>query len=438
MILRSTAVATARAPVASTKTGVVMWNDRMYTLIRGTAPLPRLRLDRGDPLPPKAGGEAFEGLLDSENLPPRVKGFVQVFVDGEEFFPFYLNAIRRARTSIDVQTYIFDNDPFGVEVADLLKQKSREIPVRVYFDGLGTALAMAKLPENQPEDFKPPYNMRRYLTKDSNVKVRRTMNPYLVADHTKLHLIDGRTAFLGGMNIGTEYRHEWHDLMVAVEGPVVDELIDLYNYRWNGEDWRRNWGLTGWWGDKKDAKSASTPIPANHLQDLRVLRTDTPAGKRDIMKAALLAIRSASTRIWVQTPYFSSDEIAEELEDASERGVDVRIIIPGENDSDLMTLSNLEALKDLIKSGARVYEYPGMTHLKAMVCDDWAMFGSANKDTLSMRINRELSLATSDPRTVKTLEQRLFLKDFRISKPVTEESLTHWGGPIIDRIGDQL
>lgn len=435
---RSTIGATVRAPVAATRTGLATLYDRLHLLVRGTVPMPKFPSLKDDGLSGRAGGEEFETLLDHEKLPPRTQGAVDFYVDGEAFFPTFLRTISGARRSVDVQSYIFDNDDFAVEVADTLKAKSREVPVRVYFDGLGTMLAIEQPPPSMPSGFKPPKNMYRYLAQDSEIHLRQTANPYFVADHTKLHVVDGQTAFVGGMNIGREYRSHWHDLMARVEGPVVSDLMHLYDRHWHGEQWWWNWGLHLARRERDANPAPNKQVSHSRVHPIRMFVTDAARGKRDVLKAALLAFRCASRRIWIETPYFSSDEVAAELERALARGVDVRVVIPGDNESKFMNAVNIASLKRLIDKGVKVYAYPGMTHLKATICDDWAMFGSANYDTLSLRINRELNLATSDPRTVKALASKVFEKDFRLSKQLTPKHVSGQGNVLTGWIGNQL
>ncbi len=440
-ISRATVGATAMSPVGATRTGAVVMYDRLRTLLFGNEPLAEsvTQVD-GKPLA-KAGGEAFEQLLDRERLPARTSGSVKFMIDGDAFFPVYLRAIQGARSSVDVQTFIFDSDDVAVSVADALKARSQEIPVRVYYDGNGSADAGSKKPKTLPAGFTPPENIQDYLTKESNIKVRRTSNAYMVTDHSKLHIIDGRTVFIGGMNIGREYRHEWHDMMSRVEGPVVQDLQQIYQQGWRGDAWWRGLG---------SGRAAPAPVPdtappqasAQPLAELRILRTHTRGGRREVLKAALMAIRCASTRVWLQTPYYSCDEVTEELKAAVKRGVDVRVIVPADCDYDIMEANNAADLKKLLDIGAKAYLYPGMTHLKATVCDDWAMYGSANYDTLSLRVNVELNLASSDPRIVRTLVTDVFERDFRASKrltPAMADALAKVkGSPVTEVAADQL
>lgn len=440
-ILRSTALATLKAPVTSSKVGGRVFYERAYSGVTGSVPATSMTMDGQKSGLPQPGSEAFETLLDAEGLPPRTSGSVRFFVDGHAFFPSFHRAIHGAKESIDLQAYIFDTDTFAAEVADALKRKSRQIPVRVYFDSLGSLLAARSTPPApSPEPaFKSTKELVSYLKEDSNVQLRTTMNPYLMADHTKLHLIDRTTAFVGGMNVGAEYRYTWHDMMARISGPVVGDLARVYDDHWEGESCQRGWGLGGRpdLSDPPPAAQTAAPVPAGEAP-LRLLLTDTLLSKREVLKAALAAIRCARKRVWIETPYISADQVVTELQNAVKRGVDVRVVIPATPDGKTMEKVNAEEMAKLLQTGARVYQYPGMTHLKATVCDDWMMFGSANYDTLSMRINRELNLATSHPATVRQLVEAVFEPDFRKSSQMTLEMAKAKGGVLSEVLGDQL
>ncbi|RYD21834.1 MAG: phosphatidylserine/phosphatidylglycerophosphate/cardiolipin synthase family protein, partial [Verrucomicrobiaceae bacterium] len=271
----------------------------------------------------------------------------------------------------------------------------------------------------------------RYMQKGSKVSVRRTLNPWLSCDHTKLLVFDGRTAVLGGMNIGREYYSEWHDLMVKVEGPVVETLSREFN---------RAWRKAGPWGDFALFRTPSTwrlPPPGKGIP-LRVLRTDPAEGRHDIFDASVLAIRGARKRVWIENPYFAHDDIAAACEAAARRGVDVRVIIPSRGDSSIMDIGNLSTAYGLINAGAKVFRYPRMTHMKVMICDDWACMGSANLDTLSLRINRELNLSFSQPEAVRKLAQKVFEPDFSKSSRVGLEETRSAAADLAEAIADQL
>ena len=171
---------------------------------------------------------------------------------------------------------------------------------------------------------------------------------------------------------------------------------------------------------------------------LRMLQTDAARGKQQILDASLLAIRAARKRIWIENPYFAHDETAMELVAAARRGVDVRVILPSRGDSTIMDQGNLATARGLIEAGAKIYRYPRMTHMKVMICDGWAQAGSANLDTLSMRINRELNLAYSDPAAVRALEQKVFEADFRASRRLSLGDTASAIAPVAEAVADQL
>jgi cardiolipin synthase len=439
LVLHSTAVATAKAPLTSTWTGAQMLLERSHILLPATLAARALDGKSHGPATPRPGDESFEQYLDRKGLAKRSSGRVKFLVDGPPFFTAFRRAIDEAAEKVDVQFYIFDNDSVAVEVADHLKRKSAEVPVRVIYDPLGSEFASkVKPPVGAASRYKSVKELLADMTSDSRVKARATSDPWFVSDHTKLAVFDDTTAFIGGMNIGAEYRHTWHDMMVRVEGPIVDTLSGIFEDHWREEDWKHQWGLRGLW--RKDAREhpADASAPGPNDVPLRVLLTDSAPARRGVLQATLAAIRCARERVWIETPYISVDDITEELRDAVKRGVDVRIIVPEAADSKVMTKVNASELRDLLKTNAKVYEYPGVTHLKATVCDGWATFGSANYDSLSMRINRELNLATSDPATVQALVGQVFIPDFRVSKRLTYEEAQSRGGILTEVLGDQL
>ncbi len=374
--------------------------------------------------------EHWEAHLDRELHRPASRGEIDFLVDGEAFYTHLKDRMASARDSIDLRTYIFDNDDVALEIADQLRRRSAEgVDVGVLLDGLGTLTAAGEHAESLPEDHRPPSSIKSYLEHKSDIDVRLTGNPWFTGDHIKTVVVDGEAAFLGGMNIGREYRYDWHDLMVELRGPVVDEI---------SEDFDRAWTRAGFWGDFGTLFSwrPRRTSTANEGVPLRLLYT--APGKQEIFRLQRQAIANARSYIYIQNAYFTDDRLLSDLVEARHRGVDVRVIIPLETDRGFITRNLALAANTLLANGVRVYIYPGFSHAKAAIFDGWACLGSANFDRLSLKINRELNIATSDPQTVAELQAVLFDPDFRHSRELTEPLRARWTDHLIEMFGDYV
>jgi len=374
--------------------------------------------------------ELWERDLDQKLGRKATRGRVDFLVDGDRFFPRFINSVSAAEASVDIRAYIFDNDDVALEIADLLKQRSLTgIDTRVLFDGLGTIFAGGERSESLPQHHQTPISIHSYLERDSEVSVRAVKNTWLMGDHVKSMIIDRRRAFIGGMNIGREYRYDWHDLMMEVTGPVVDEL---------NQEFHEAWTQAGWFGDFGVMLSRD-PEPVNQWEGGYPLRLiHTRPGQQEIFSLQREAMRRARDYIYIENAYFTDDQLLGELVAARRRGVDVRVIIPLETDRGLITRNIATAANLMLAHGIRVYIYPGFTHAKAAVYDGWACVGSANFDRLSLKINREINLATSEPTAVQELLDELFLPDFANSTELTEPFPQAWADRLIEIVGDYV
>ena len=398
----------------------------------GTAQFPSLETQ---PIPevsnaPGMNLDKWEQDLDRISGRKSSLGTIEFLVGGEEYFPRMLEAVRNAQESIDIRTYIFDNDDYAVKVADELKAVSDDVDIRVMFDGIGNLAALRANSESMPADFKTPISMERHLERDSRIKVRTLSNPWLTGDHTKTTIIDKKIAFVGGMNIGREYRYDWHDLMMEVRGPIVDQL----QY-----DTNKAWAKASVFGDianlfafvsgkRKHAEKTGYPVRALYTRNF----------DSQIYRAQLAAIRRAQSYILIENSYFSDDETLFELARARRRGVDVRVILPTRGNHSTHDASNLIAMNRMLENGIRVYRFPGMSHVKAAVIDGWASVGTANFDKLSLEVNKEVNLATSDEKTVNDLLDRLFIPDLARSIEVYEKSDVTLQARLIEVVIDEV
>jgi cardiolipin synthase len=373
---------------------------------------------------------AFESQLDGVVSARAHAGTMRLLVDGDAFFPRLVQAVQDARTSVDVRVYIFDRDDYALRIADLLKARSSQVRVRVLLDELGSiggGGSQAPYPYYRGAAA-TPVSIVTYLQQGAAVEARAQPNPFLTSDHTKVIVVDGERAFVGGMNIGYQYRYVWHDLMVEVEGPIVRRLARDFDAAWARVV--PTIALL-----ERRAPAAEQPAPAG-VSGIRPLYTQP--GNPEILQAQLAATRAARQSIWIQQAYVSDDAIVAALIAARRRGVDVRVILPTRGDSGFMNSANLIATRAFVRNGVRVYAYPGMTHVKAAVYDGWAVVGSANFDKLSLRVNGETNLATSDPAFAATLRRILFERDFARSREITAPPRVGWTTYISDFIADQL
>jgi len=374
--------------------------------------------------------EAWERELD-ELLGDGTHGQIRYLVDGPEFFPALIHAINAARSSIRMRMYIFDNDDYAVKIADLLKSRSKEVSIQILLDGFGTIAGGMAKPEYTPHHApRGPLSIANYLRADSDISVRMLSNPLMQGDHTKTIIVDDQSAFLGGMNIGREYRYEWHDLMVKVKGPVVDVLIRDF------ENARAQAGLLG--DLQATFQRSDHPVREPGEQDYPLRLVYTKTGRSQILQSQIAAMRRAKNRVWIQNAYLTSDTVLYELVKARRRGVDVRVIMPFRNDSGLISSSNALAANVMLRNGIRVYVYPGMSHLKAAVYDGWACLGSANFDRLSLRLNKETNIATSHPTAVEALVDHVFDPDFELAVELTEPLPAGWLDYLKEQLADHL
>ena len=361
--------------------------------------------------------DEFNKFLDEELDTKQYKAKIKFLIDGEDFFKDFLNSAKAATHSIFIQTYIFKNDDFSTKVANYLKEYSKKVDVRVLIDCLGSIEGKKPSGEILYQNYTLPKNINDFLEENSNVKVRVHPDTWITSDHRKVFIIDRKKAYIGGMNIANEYRYTWHDLMVSLEGPIVSKLV---------KDFYKAWSFAGLGGDfaviyrslfTKSKRAENNPT--DDMIDVRLLTTSST--DYQIYSAQLEAIRRAKNRIYIENPYFSENSLINELINAKNRGVDVKIIFPEVNDMVLSDKINLKVANYLIENGVEVYLYPKMTHAKAAVYDNWACVGSANFNRLSMFKNKEIDIAFYDKNTVEELIEKLFIPDLENSKRHTEK-----------------
>lgn len=347
---------------------------------------------------------------------------VSLLSDGPSTFAAYAEAIGKATHHIHLETYIFADDQLAKSFAELLAEKSRAgIEVRVLYDGIGSFAANNDIFETMRAagvmvvPFRPPESLPDVL--DGKINNR---------DHRKLLIVDGRTAFVGGINVSGTYSHGsslkpgkekglsdgWRDSQVKLNGPVVAQLQALFFSTWVRS------------GGQADASSTTyfpVPVTAGGSMVAALGSESGDQSEAAIYAGYLAAIRAARHQLWITQAYFVPDQaIRDELKAAARRGVDTRVLVPGFSDSFLALNAARAVYGELLASGVKIYEYDiAFVHAKTLVVDGVVSFvGSANMDMRSLVHNNEVTAVIVDPSVAADMSS-LYLKDLTGATMIT-------------------
>ena len=407
--------------------------------------------------------------------------------DGRQTYPQMLAAIRGAHSSVNMEMYIFEDDAVGQAFAAALVERAKAgIPVHLLYDSAGC--------HNTPKEFFKamsdqgvhvaeynPLTAEQFLKKGFELQRR---------DHRKVLVVDGRVAFLGGINVSGVYGsvataskskrtsdsaapgsgvtaaspasnkdakpksdsaapgsssgsgsskpvnhfgddvpfedRPWHDLQVKLEGPVVADVQRAFIHQWSKSS--------------KEALDEARLLPQLTAQGHEVVRLlESAAGEEPnrLYVALVSAIDNAETEVIVMNAYFvPHPDLMAALERAAKRGVDVKLILPAKSDNPLVYYAGRSYYEDLLEAGVKIFEREArFVHAKsAMVDSVWCTIGSTNLDWRSLVYNDELNAVVLSPDFAKQM-RGVFDQDFAISHQLTSES---WSKrPLTDRIKEQ-
>lgn len=331
----------------------------------------------------------------------------ELMVDGENFFPVMLDEIRKARYSLLVEFYFVTSGVVAGKFMDELIQAARRgVMVKLIIDGYGSykfSRADRSLLEAAGVEIVVynPLHLSKF-----------TRN--LARDHRKLLVVDQKVAFIGGTGLSDVYLLAeeqgcpWHELMARIKGPVVTDLVNMYNQLWQ----------------RCTAQVLSSGGTLEKKGDTRIrVRTVQGFYQQDIKASFLNRVNSADDKVWLMTAYFlPSFSMRYALRRAAQRGVDVRLIIAGPyTDQPWVFHASKRYYRRLLRSGVRIYEYqPRFLHAKMSVVDQWGSMGSCNLDHWNLRWNLEANIELDDSDVVHEMT-RVFHNDLNHCQEVTYE-----------------
>ena len=331
---------------------------------------------------------AFEQAITG--VPLSLGNKATLLQDGPETYRAMFDAIAAAKDSINVEVYIFEDAPIGQKFADALIAKEREgVQINLIYDSFGSH----RTPDSFFEGLRESGIQALEFNPVNPLEARVRWSPD-ERDHRKLLIVDGKSAFTGGINISGVYvsgsrrrraegeLQSWRDTDLEVEGPAVAEFQNLFVKNWQSQN-----------GAPLAARNYFPPLDKKGDDIVRVIGS-VPKETSLIYVTLISAINNAESKIYLTDPYFApTQEMIESLKAAARRGVDVRILVPGKNDEPLVMLATRSEYSGLLGSGVQIYEWQGkMIHAKtAMIDDVWSTVGSSNLDWWSIVRNYEIN-----------------------------------------------
>ncbi|HET9023219.1 MAG TPA: phospholipase D-like domain-containing protein [Burkholderiaceae bacterium] len=373
---------------------------------------------RAPSTPPGSPFQRHASLLERAlGRSPAPGNRAEILVDGPATHAAMFAAIAQARDHVNIESYIVENDGPGQALAELLLRKRAEgVRINLIFDGWGSwrtptrYFAALKGAGVALLEFNPINPLRHPIAWSLHLR-----------DHRKLLVVDGRVAFIGGVNISRVYSSSsgekrdnalecWRDTHVRIEGPVVADLQQLFLDHWR-------------------ARAHTPPQSANYFPPLgvagpeRIAVAACDAGRRrtPLYRGLLAAIDGAERSVYVTSAYFvPTRRLVRRLVAAARRGVDVRLALPGVSDVWAPLAAGRATYGRLLAAGVRIFErHDAMLHSKTVVIDGvWSTVGSSNMDWRSFLHNAEANVVIVDRDFGQRMEE-LFQCDVRASEEVT-------------------
>jgi cardiolipin synthase len=371
------------------------------------------------PVDAEALAAATQALLACEAQPADIR----LLIDGGNALAELEALIDQATCQIDILMFWWESDWLGERIAERLKARAApNLRVRILIDGGGN-LIFGESGQSAAEVNRVIADLARH----PHIEVIRIRNPFARFDHRKIVIIDGRIVWSGGRNFNQVSFFHNHDLSFLVRGPLVLEMQELFE-----DTWRDQGGMAGS-GQQAAGSEGETPQKSDNTAtesyrptagcplSSRAFLMHSRPGQRHLDNVLYQTVDRAQSSVYVENVSVQDDTLVYKLIRARQRGVDVRVVLTFSSTVELLNRANRVIVNRLLAAGIRVYLYPGMTHVKALMVDGcWAYVGTGNFDGLSFRHNTEIGLVITGGPVLEELERDLFQSDFNPAWEVRE------------------
>jgi cardiolipin synthase A/B len=348
----------------------------------------------------------------------------ELLIDGSAFFPRMLEDIEAATSDIHILIFGFKAGEVGNRFRDVLVAKAgASVGVRVIteaaFSQPGRA-SKAFYDSLVAGGVQVVANQGAFLDLDGLLGERGIdwrMDDFGHFDHRKVIVVDGRVGYVGGPGIEDHYTTGTHDVMLRMEGPIVAQLQAVFLLSWQFQG-----GPLPATPDGLDRFFPPIDFAEGAGVQMEILHNNPGEGHLPIRSAFLDAVRGATRRLYVISPYLADHNVLRGLVEAARRGVDVRVIVPANPHSLPARAAVRHWFQALRDAGADVREHPEMAHAKVVLADDTVLVGTANLDALSLRQNWEMQLRIEDAAVADHFAEALFDRDVEIAAPATMPS----------------
>jgi cardiolipin synthase len=335
---------------------------------------------------------------------------IEIFTNGNNFYPAMLDAIRGAEDTVNMECYIFRTGETADRFIEALSERSRAgVQVTLVVDAVGALGSFNKIAS-------------RLRSAGCRVERYQSLRWYRLhrlnnRTHRELLIVDSRVAFVGGAGVADWWARSmdgepmWRDMMARIEGPVVANIQGVF-----AENWLECCG------EILTSDRIYQPHRAAGTSGALAIKS-SPSDRATVSRVLFqMLVESATRRVLIQTPYFLPDRaFRRAFARTAVRGVEIAVILPGPaTDQRWVRLASRRLYGPLLRHGVRIFEYGrGMTHVKALLVDDmWAVIGTTNVDNRSFEHNDEVNLAVRDREVTARLTSD-FLDDLHASREVT-------------------